>query len=99
MAQRQRFGFQTQRLGVQIPLGSNRPFFFGISVSFWQVDTVAEWLRRQPAKLMGFPRVGSSPIGVDTFFFWSKILRFGNKKEKNQVPKVGIEPTTFRSSV
>ena len=30
---------------------------------------MAEWLRRQPAKLMGFPRVGSSPIGVDSFSF------------------------------
>ena len=29
---------------------------------------MAEWLRRQPAKLMGFPRVGSSPIGVDLLF-------------------------------
>ena len=27
-------------------------------------DTVAEWLRRQPAKLMGFARVGLNPIGV-----------------------------------
>lgn len=59
MAQRQRFGFQTQRLGVQIPLGSR--------CNFLCIDTVAEWLRRQPAKLMGFARVGSNPIGVDFF--------------------------------
>ena len=59
MAQRQRFGFQSQRLGVQIPLGSN--------LIFLPEDTVAEWLRRQPAKLMGFARVGSNPIGVDFF--------------------------------
>ena len=28
------------------------------------VDNVAEWLRRQPAKLMGFARVGSNPTVV-----------------------------------
>ena len=27
-------------------------------------DTLAEWLRRRPAKPMGSPRVGSNPIGV-----------------------------------
>ena len=29
------------------------------------LDTLAEWLRRQPAKLMGFARTGSNPVGVD----------------------------------
>ena len=29
------------------------------------MDTLAERLRRRPAKLMGFPRVGSNPTGVD----------------------------------
>ena len=29
------------------------------------IDTLAEWLRRQPAKTMGSPRVGSNPTGVD----------------------------------
>ena len=33
-----------------------------------QEDNVAEWLRRQPAKLMGFARVGSNPIVVVFFF-------------------------------
>ena len=28
-------------------------------------DTLAEWLRRRPAKPMGSPRVGSNPTGVD----------------------------------
>ena len=32
--------------------------------SIEESDTVAEWLTRQPAKLMGFARVGSNPIGV-----------------------------------
>jgi hypothetical protein len=29
---------------------------------------MAEWLRRQPAKLMGYARVGSNPTVVDFFF-------------------------------
>ena len=29
------------------------------------MDTLAEWLRRRPAKPMGSPRVGSNPTGVD----------------------------------
>ena len=29
------------------------------------IDTLAEWLRRRPAKPMGSPRVGSNPTGVD----------------------------------
>ena len=29
-------------------------------------DTLAEWLRRRPAKPMGSPRVGSNPTGVET---------------------------------
>ena len=28
-------------------------------------DTLAEWLRCQPAKPMGSPRVGSNPTGVE----------------------------------
>ena len=32
-----------------------------------QKDNVAEWLRRQPAKLMGFARVGSNPTVVVYF--------------------------------
>jgi hypothetical protein len=35
-----------------------------------QKDNVAEWLRRQPAKLMGFARVGSNPTVVAFFFFF-----------------------------
>ena len=31
-------------------------------------DNMAEWLRRQPAKLMGFARVGSNPTVVGSFF-------------------------------
>ena len=37
--------------------------------SSYSVDTLAEWLRRQPAKLMGSPRTGSNPVGVDIFLF------------------------------
>ena len=28
------------------------------------MDTLAEWLRRRPAKPMGSPRAGSNPAGV-----------------------------------
>ena len=31
-------------------------------------DTLAEWLRRQPAKLLGSARAGSNPAGVDIIF-------------------------------
>ena len=31
------------------------------------VDTLAEWLRRRPAKPVGSARVGSNPTGVDFF--------------------------------
>ena len=30
-----------------------------------QHDTLAEWLRRRPAKPIGSPCVGSNPTGVD----------------------------------
>ena len=33
-------------------------------------DTLAEWLRRRPAKPMGSPRVGSNPTGVVFLFAW-----------------------------
>ena len=36
------------------------------------MDTLAEWLRRRPAKPMGSPRVGSNPTGVD----FSKVATF-----------------------
>lgn len=35
-----------------------------------QMDTLAEWLRRRPAKPMGSARVGSNPTGV-VFHFLS----------------------------
>ena len=31
----------------------------------FQIDTLAEWLRRRPAKPVGSARVGSNPTGVD----------------------------------
>ena len=36
----------------------------------WQVDEVAEWLRRWTANPMGSARVGSNPILVGNIFFW-----------------------------
>ena len=40
---------------------------FSLSIS--QLDTLAEWLRRRPAKPLGFARVGSNPTGVVIFLF------------------------------
>lgn len=40
------------------------------------MDTLAEWLRRRPAKPMGSPRVGSNPTGVDSVCIW----KFARKK-------------------
>ena len=37
----------------------------------WQVDEVAEWLRRWTANPMGSARVGSNPILVGNIF-WGK---------------------------
>ena len=37
------------------------------------VDTLAEWLRRRPAKPVGSARVGSNPTGV-VFIFSNSIL-------------------------
>ena len=43
------------------------PFKIEPTNAFRQVleDTLAEWLRRGPAKPMGSPRVGSNPTGVE----------------------------------
>jgi hypothetical protein len=49
-------------------------------------DNMAEWLRRQPAKLMGYARVGSNPTVVDSFFslVWAK--QKGVMRESNTRP-------------
>ena len=38
-----------------------------LSYTICSNDTLAEWLRRRPAKPMGSPRVGSNPTGVEPF--------------------------------
>ena len=52
-------------VGRGVPLVSNLSCMqiFGRSISI-ATDTLAEWLRRRPAKPMGSPRVGSNPTGV-----------------------------------
>jgi hypothetical protein len=50
-------------------------------------DTLAEWLRRRPAKPLGFARVGSNPTGVVTFSF----LKYFYASKKNTTP-AGFEP-------
>ena len=37
-------------------------------------DTLAEWLRRRPAKPMGSPRVGSNPTDVDFHRVLTQVL-------------------------
>ena len=79
---------QTSDLGVG---GSSPPrgCFFWLSLfgrtlvpSALGGDNMAEWLRRQPAKLMGFARVGSNPTVVVLFFFLPPTLRAQTKKKK-----------------
>ena len=45
-------------------------------------DTVAEWLRRRPAKPMGSPRMGSNPIGVA---FCQKVWHTANMRFEKSV--------------
>jgi hypothetical protein len=42
-----------------------------LSEQSYHIDALAEWLRRVPAKYMGFPRESSNLSGVDIFFFSS----------------------------
>ena len=37
-------------------------------------DTLAEWLRRQPAKLLHSVCEGSNPSGVDILFCWKPMI-------------------------
>ena len=46
-------------------LGRQGFLAYAFSDAHEATDTLAEWLRRQPAKPMGSPRVGSNPTGVD----------------------------------
>ena len=43
-------------------------------------DTLAEWLRRWPAKPMGFPRESSNLSGVEFFFSLSLFAVFSVEK-------------------
>ena len=45
------------------------PFYLALPVQ-GDKDTLAERLRRRPAKPMGSPRVGSNPTGVDVAGQW-----------------------------
>ena len=47
-------------------------------VAHFLQDTLAEWLRRRPAKPMGSPCVGSNPTGVDRFL--CAALNFAKQK-------------------
>ena len=56
------------------------------------MDTVAEWLRRRPAKPLGSARVGSNPIGVVEYFQASPHLIIPLK----HTPPIVIKPLTLR---
>ena len=69
-------------------------------------DTLAEWLRRRPAKPMGSPRVGSNPTGVarpiasaiaDATPKCEGHLQDANRRQRKTTDKtmtpVGFEPT------
>ena len=43
-------------------------YFLGFTQECYE-DTLAEWLRRCPAKAMGFPRKSSNLLGVEFLFF------------------------------
>ena len=58
-------------------------------------DTLAEWLRRRPAKPMGSPRVDSNPTGVE-------LERRCFSQTNQTVPRAkvtlaGLEPAIFGS--
>ena len=42
-------------------------YFFKIKL--YNKDTLAEWLRRRPAKPLGYTRAGSNPAGVEYYFY------------------------------
>ena len=52
--------------GVRFPVSESIPI---VKKIFYAQDTLAERLRRQPAKLLGSTRAGSNPAGVGIYFF------------------------------
>ena len=68
-------GFKPHRCHFAELLTSNQYKLVYRHVDFFE-DTVAEWLRRRPAKPMCSARVGSNPIGVAYFKDYSFRLSF-----------------------
>ena len=68
-------------------------------------DTLAEWLRRRPAKPMGFPRVGSNPTGVAPLHCAKRLTKtkpsmprlhaehVAQPEQATHMTPVGFEPT------
>ena len=60
-------------------------------------DTVAEWLRRRPAKPMCSARVGSNPIGVVVFLLlvlrlsWQARTRATGDRDNERKPETNIK--------
>ena len=61
-------------------------------------DTLAEWLRRRPAKPMGSPRVGLNPTGVELEQLCFSRTRPGYAgMARAKVTLAGLEPAIFGS--
>ena len=70
---------------------------------------MAEWLRRQPAKLVGSARTGSNPVGVVCPIFFNldldedamdsmTMMGCGQNQKKLNLPVAGFEPATSEIS-
>ena len=64
---RMHYSFKQARVAQLVEHWSNKPTVAGSIpvVSNDKVGTLAEWLRRRPAKPLGYARVGSNPTGVE----------------------------------
>ncbi len=58
--------------GVRFPVAE----FLKNIIYCTQVDALAEWLRRQPAKLLGSARAGSNPAGVEFIYIYHFFILF-----------------------
>uniref|UniRef100_A0A1I7YKL2 Uncharacterized protein n=1 Tax=Steinernema glaseri TaxID=37863 RepID=A0A1I7YKL2_9BILA len=51
----------------------------------WHRDQVAEWLRRWTANPLGFPRVSSNLILIESFSFCARPFQFANGNRRHLV--------------
>ena len=60
-----------------VPHFTQKFVFDSANTSLCNCDTLAEWLRRRPAKPLGSARVGSNPIGVVLFLNVLDLISLG----------------------